>query len=103
MAVHTAISIFFRQFLIFKVLDKACYLGKTLRSTGNVLMAQQTRITRIYCSHCCEISIVDLPVSMADFTGDGKVSPFLPVTVLFLMALLTHVRSLVDRKKRHLL
>jgi hypothetical protein len=40
---------------------------------------------------------------MADFTGDGKVGPVLPVTVLFLMALLTQARSLMDRKKGHLL
>jgi hypothetical protein len=40
MTVQTTFSIFFRQLLIFEMLDKACYLGKTLRPAGNVLMAQ---------------------------------------------------------------
>jgi hypothetical protein len=56
----------------------------------------------MYCSHGGEISVVDLPVSMADFTGDGAVCPALPFTVLLLMALLTQLRSLMDRENRHL-
>jgi hypothetical protein len=40
MAVQTTFSIFFRQFLIFEMLDKACYLGKTLGPTGNALMTE---------------------------------------------------------------
>jgi hypothetical protein len=103
MAVHTTTSIFFRQFLIYEVLCKVFYLGKALRSACDVLMTEQTRIIRIYCGHALEISIVDLPVSMADLTGNGKVPPVLPSTVLFLMALLTQARALMNRKKCHLL
>jgi len=103
MAVHTTIGIFFREFLIFEMLYKARYLGKTFRPAGDVLMTQQTRITRIYCSHGGEISVVDLPVSMADLTGDGTVGPVLPISVLLLMALTAQVRFLIDRKNRHLL
>lgn len=103
MAVQTATSILFGQFLILEMQHKTLYLGKGLRPAGDLLVTEQTGLIRVHRSHGLEIAVVDLPVTVADFAADASVGTVMPISVLFLMALPAQVRSLIEGKEGHLL
>jgi hypothetical protein len=103
MAIYTTLCIFFGRVLILQVLGKTFYLREIPGPPGQFQVTDQTALAGIHSRHSFKITIMNLPVTMADLAGNREMAAFLPIVVLCLMAPFTLIGSLIQRLQVHLL